>query len=311
MRDQAERLREIINNLKKNQNNKNDLQDEVIDTTKTEVKSKSARIITITSGKGGVGKSNIAVNMSIALSNMGLKVALIDGDLGLANVDVLLGITPEFSMADILHSNKSIMEALCEGPGGIKFLSGGSGIEELAKLNKDQLEKFITNIGILDSYFDIIVVDTGAGISDNVISFVMASDEVIIVTTPDPTAIMDAYALIKVISARNKDKDVKIIVNRAENISEANNVLNKLVLVSDKFLQMKISPLGFVLYDESVVKAVKSQVPFLNSSPNSIASKNIRDITNNLINSSGYVEGGIRSSGIKSFINRVYNFFKS
>jgi len=311
MRDQAERLREIINNLKKNQNNKNDLQDEVIDTTKTEVKSKSARIITITSGKGGVGKSNIAVNMSIALSNMGHKVALIDGDLGLANVDVLLGISPEFSMADILHSNKSIMEILCEGPGGIKFLSGGSGIEELAKLDKDQLEKFITNIGILDNYFDIIVVDTGAGISDNVLSFVMASDEVIIVTTPDPTAIMDAYALIKVISARSKDKDVKIIVNRAENISEANNVLNKLVLVSDKFLQMKVSPLGFVLYDENVVKAVKSQVPFLTSSPNSVASKNIRNITNNLINSSGYVEDEIKSSGIRSFINRVYNFIRN
>ena len=311
MRDQAERLREIIDNLKKNQKMRSSLKEAEMSMAKTAAEDKSARIITITSGKGGVGKSNIAVNMSIALSNMGFKVALIDGDLGLANVDVLLGISPEYSMADILHCNKSIMEALCEGPGGIKFISGGYGNEELVKLNKEQLEKFIGNIGILDSYFDIIVVDTGAGISDNVLSFVMASDEVIIVTTPDPTAIMDAYALIKVISSRSKDKDIKVIVNRAENVGEANNVLEKLVMVSDKFLKMKVSPLGFVLYDESVIKAVKSQIPFLTSNPNSVASKNIRKIADKLINSGAYAEGEIKNSGIRDFINRVYSFLKN
>ena len=218
MRDQAERLREIVDNLKRNKikNNGYYFNKTAINMTKYTEKSSSARIITITSGKGGVGKSNIAVNMSIALSSLGYRVALIDADLGLANVDVLMGITPEFSMADVLHFDKNIMEVLSEGPCGIKFLSGGSGVEELVKLSKEQLEKLISNIGILDSNFDIIVIDTGAGLSDNVLSFVMASDEVIIVATPDPTSIMDAYALIKIVSSRNKDKDVKIIVNRAK-----------------------------------------------------------------------------------------------
>ena len=127
----------------------------------------------------------------------------------------------------------------------MKFISGGSGVEELVKLNTEQLETFIRKIGILDRYFDIIIIDTGAGLSESVLSFAMASDEIIVVTTPDPTAITDAYALIKVISSRNVNKDIKVIVNRAENVSEANNVLDKLVLVSDKFLSMKIVPLGF------------------------------------------------------------------
>ena len=214
MKDQADRLREIIDNLKRNQiiNNNN-----YVNSRK---KTNSARIITITSGKGGVGKTNVAVNMSIALSNIGYKVALIDADLGLAN---------------ILHYDIDIMETLSEGPGGIKFISGGSGVEELVKLNKEQLEKFISNIEILDNYFDIILIDTGAGLSDNVLSFVMASAEVIIVTTPDPTAITDAYALIKIISSRDRNKDVKIIVNRAESIKEANDVLDKLAFVSNRF----------------------------------------------------------------------------
>jgi len=302
MKDQADRLREIIDNLKRNQiiNNNN-----YVNSRK---KTNSARIITITSGKGGVGKTNVAVNMSIALSNIGYKVALIDADLGLANIDVILGVSPKYSLADILHYDIDIMETLSEGPGGIKFISGGSGVEELVKLNKEQLEKFISNIEILDNYFDIILIDTGAGLSDNVLSFVMASAEVIIVTTPDPTAITDAYALIKIISSRDRNKDVKIIVNRAESIKEANDVLDKLAFVSNRFLGMKILPLGLVLYDESVVKAVKLQQPFLISNPNSHASKFIRDITINLVNKNNYMPDSMRN-GMKSFVKRLHSFF--
>lgn len=310
MKDQAQRLREIIEDMKRKQSKNNESYSEniTVNTTKT---TNLARVITVTSGKGGVGKSNIAVNMSISLCSMGYKVALIDADLGLANVDVLMGISPEFSLADILHNNKSIMEILSEGPCGVKFISGGSGVEELVKLNKEQLEKFISEIGILDSYFDIIIIDTGAGLSDSVLSFTMASDEIIVVTTPDPTAITDAYALIKVISSRNMNKDIKVIVNRAENVNEANNVLDKLVLVTDKFLSMKIVPLGFILYDDNVIKAVKSQSPFITSNPNSTASRNIRSITMNMVNNKDYMKDASDSSGMKGFINQLYNFFRN
>mgnify|MGYP000957598734 CR=1 FL=1 len=305
MKDQADKLREIIESLKKKQMKSND--SSIIYENSREKATKS-RIITITSGKGGVGKTNIAVNLSIALGTIGYRVALIDADLGLANIDVMLGISSKYSLVDILNDEIDIMETLSEGPRGIKFISGGSGIEELVKLDKEQLEKFINNIGILDNYFDIIIIDTGAGLSDNVLSFVMSSDEVIIVTTPDPTAITDAYALIKIVSSRDMHKNVKIIVNRAETIREANDVLDKLVFVSDKFLKMKVLPLGIVLYDENVVKAVKMQQPFFISNPNSIASKLIKDISMNLSNKNNYTKN-LEESGMRSFVKKLYSFF--
>ncbi|HOJ09605.1 MAG TPA: MinD/ParA family protein [Clostridiales bacterium] len=302
MNDQAEKLREIITNLKKKQINSKNY------SVSNRFNAKTARTIAFTSGKGGVGKSNIAVNTAIALSKLDYKVALIDADLGLANVDVILGLSLKFSLADIMRNNLNITEVLSEGPCGIKFISGGSGVEELTKLNGEDLERFINNIGILDNLFDIILIDTGAGLSDSVLSFVMAANEVIIVTTPDPTAIMDAYALIKAIAARDNEKNINIIVNRADSIKEANGVLEKLILVSRKFLGIEISPLGFILYDDAIVRAVKLQQPFLLSSPNSQASRFVRDIALNLVEYRKYIPN-LKSSGVKDFIKRLSTYF--
>jgi len=300
MKDQADRLREIINNLKMKQ------QSLQLPGANKPGK-KIARVITVASGKGGTGKTNLVVNIAIALCQLGLKALIIDADLGLANVDVLLGLVPQFTLVDALNKNKNIMDIMCEGPTGMKFVSGGSGVEELVGIDKGRLNNFICNIGQLDSCFDIILIDTGAGLSENVLKFAMASDEIIIVTTPEPTSVTDAYALIKLIANRDKEKIMRIIINRAESIKEANDVLNKLILVSEKFLYTKLDPLGIILYDEMVVKAVKLQQPFALGFPNSRASKCIRQITNKLIDKEGYnTEYTMR--GIKGFVKRFASF---
>jgi len=296
MKDQAYKLREMINNLKMMQ---------LEQQTETEnYENKNSRVITVTSGKGGVGKTNFSVNLAIALRELGYKVIVIDADLGLANVDVVLGLIPRYTLVDALNSEKNILEIICEGPSGIKFISGGSGIEDLIKLSGEKLDKFINNISQLDRYFDIIIFDTGAGLSDSIVRFVMAADEVIVVTTPEPTSITDAYALIKTIAKRGKKDKIKIVVNKAESVKEGDEVLSKIMLATEKFLDIKPEPLGVLLYDELVVKAVKMQQPFYLSFPNSQASRMMKQITRKLVNIDNK-DDGYRDRGIKGFIKRL------
>jgi flagellar biosynthesis protein FlhG len=303
MRDQADKLRQIIDNIKLKQavNQANLV---------SSVKQKKAKVITVTSGKGGVGKTNITINLAIALSDMGFKVVILDADFGLANIDVLFGIIPKFTLVDVIQDKKNILEILCEGPRNIKFISGGSGVEDLVKLERKQLERFVNNIALLDKIADYILVDTGAGLSENVMSFVMAADEVVLVTTPEPTSITDAYALIKMLSHRDKEKTIKVVVNRAESISEAEEILKKLSLVSEKFLSLKLQPLGYVLHDEAVIRAVKMQQPFSLSFPKCHATRNVREISQKLIESkTKSTDEGIK--GVKGFINRLVNFLNT
>ncbi|TYQ13178.1 UNVERIFIED_CONTAM: flagellar biosynthesis protein FlhG [Acetivibrio alkalicellulosi] len=299
MMDQAEKLRQIIDNLKLRQsaNSTNVLND---------ARNKSAKVITVTSGKGGVGKTNIAINMAIALSEMGKRVTIMDADLGLANIDVLLGIIPKYTLVDVIYNNKNIIEVLSDGPKNIKFVAGGSGIEELTKLDSYQLQKFVSNIALLDKMSDVILIDTGAGLSDSVMSFVMAADEVILVATPEPTSITDAYAMIKMVSNRDTNKTVRLIVNRAESINEANDIINKLTVVTEKFLKLKLLPLGYILQDDMVLKAVKMQQPFSVIYPKTIASKHIKEISKKLLE---FKETGkaTENQGIKGFVGRLIN----
>lgn len=302
MFDQADRLRQVIENLKNRQaENENTA-------TKTAVK-RSARVFTVTSGKGGVGKTNVTVNLAVALGELGLRVVILDADFGLANIDVLLGTIPRYNLIDVIQNRKNILEVLSEGPKNVRFISGGSGMEELVKLEKTQLQRFVNNLELLDKVADIILIDTGAGLSDNVISLVMAADEVLVVTTPDPTSMTDAYAMIKMISNRDRMKKIKIIVNRAENAEEADSILNKLVFVSDKFLNVKIEGAGFILYDEAVVKSVKQQRPFTLVFPKSQAAKSIRRITDNVFKCTE-ANTPAESYGVSSFINRFINLMK-
>lgn len=299
MMDQANKLRQIIDNLKVKEPEKE------VDVKATH-KLKSAKVITVTSGKGGVGKTNITINLAIALSEMGKRVTVMDADLGLGNIDVLLGVVPKYTLVDVIYNNKNIVEVLSDGPGNIKFVAGGSGIEDLAKLDNYQIQKFLANIALLDKISDIILIDTGAGLSDSVMNFVMAADEVILVTTPEPTSITDAYAIIKAVSKRDSNKTVKLIINRAENATEANNITNKFSMVTQKFLEIKLQPLGFILQDNMVTKAVKAQQPFSISFPKSMASKQIKDISKRLLDiNENFINEG--RTGIKSFVSRFVN----
>ncbi|MGE5473470.1 MAG: MinD/ParA family protein [Ignavibacteriales bacterium] len=300
MKDQADKLRQIISNIKSKNTAAPELEEK-------EIPKRTSRVITVTSGKGGVGKTNVAVNLGITLSEYGFKVIVLDADFGLANIDVLFGIVPRFTLLDVINNKKNIAEILTEGPKNLKFISGGSGVEQLAKLDKAQLERFIENMAILDKLADYIIIDTGAGVSESVISFVMAADEVLLVTNPEPTSITDAYALIKMVSNRDKNKNIKLIVNKAENQIEAENILRKLSMVAEKFLSIKLSPLGYLINDEVVPKSVKMQQPFTIAFPKSNPTKQIRDICKKLVQ----IKVERNQGGVKSFVNKLVGFLNN
>lgn len=301
MMDQAEKLRSIINKL--NSIESNEGTNGGMETTMR----KKTRVITVTSGKGGVGKTNFSINLAILLSEMGNRVVIIDADIGLANVEFVLGIMPQYTLLDVINDDKEITDILIDGPNNIKFISGGSGVEELIKLEKWQLDKFMEQIIKLDELADIIIVDTGAGISDSVLSFIMAAQEVILIATPEPTSLTDAYALMKMVSKMDNKKQMKIVVNKAEDRDEAEQILKKLTMASEKFLSFKTEPLGYILDDYTVTKAVKRQQPFIISNPKSVSSKQLREIANRLVE--GYKNEAMPSSnGFKGFVNKLVKF---
>ncbi len=251
--DQAEKLRKIIREQ----------------TTPRRV----ARVITVTSGKGGVGKSSISVNLAIALSRLGNRVIVLDADFGLANVEVMLGIRPQYNLADLMFRGKNLSDIITEGPENIGFISGGSGIQELTNLSRDQIVYLIQKLVELDERADIIIVDTGAGISDSVLEFVAASSEVLLVATPEPTSITDAYALLKTLNRKTdvslEKTVIKMIANRVDSYEDGKELYDKLSLVVSKFLDLKLEFLGSVPSDTSVSKAVMKQKPAMMLYPNS------------------------------------------
>lgn len=301
MKDQAEKLREIFEKSD-NKLNKGSLNNY------EKFSKRSARVITVTSGKGGVGKTNLTINLGIKLSQLGLRVIIIDADLGLSNIDVALGRTPKYNLSDVINYKKEILDIMEEGPEGIKFISGGSGVQELIKIDKNQLANLLIQLGKLDEEADIIFIDTGAGLSNNVLSFVYAAKEIILVTTPEPTSITDAYALIKIITQKDRSKKIKLLINRAEDVIEAENLLNKLNEVSEKFLGVKLHKLGYILNDKNVSKAVKSQQPFVLKFDKTEASRNISDIAYALLNDSFFERDS--QYGIRLFINKLKWFFR-
>ena len=307
MNDQADKLRQAIYNIKSEQKAETRISssDESAETAAEIV---SAKVFTVTSGKGGVGKSNVTVNLAIALRNLGYKVVIIDADFGLSNVEILYGVTPKHSLFDFIHNNMGIDSILCEGPMGVKFISGGSGVEELMKVNIEHMPEIIANFSILDKDFDIILIDTGAGLTDTVVSMALAADEIVLVTTPEPTAVTDAYALVKTIAYKDREKIVNVLVNKADNPFEAIDILSKLIRVAGGFLDMKLQKLGYILSDNSVAKAVKQQQPFIMSYPKSQASSSIRRIAESLI-SVPQGENSRINSGIAGFFRRISKVF--
>lgn len=252
-----------------------------------------ATVVTVTSGKGGVGKSNMSVNLAIQLQNLGKRVIILDADFGLANVEVMFGIRPAYSLADLMFKNKELKDIICPGPRGIGIISGGSGIQEMANLTKYQIGNLTSKLYELDELADVIIIDTGAGISDAVLEFVTHSTEVILVATPEPTSITDAYALLKSVNKRDdfdKTKPIKMITNRVGTAKEGKELFTKLDVVVERFLDVKIDFLGAVPQDSNVSKAVMRQVPFSIAYPNTQATIAVQTIANKLLGNTTYAQ---------------------
>ncbi|MCH4192833.1 MAG: MinD/ParA family protein [Butyrivibrio sp.] len=244
--DQAEQLRNIIKKENTPQRPK-------------------ARIITITSGKGGVGKSNVAINLAIQFRKMGQKVIILDADFGLANIEIMFGTVPKHNLCDLIYQGKNIKEIITWGPMGVGFISGGSGISGMYNLSRDYLVYIIVNLAELDAIADTIIVDTGAGISNAVMEFLVASGEVILVTTPEPTSITDSYSLLKALNQyprfSRENTAIKVVSNRVSSAEEGEQLFHKLNAVVARYLKLPLTYLGAIPQDQLLARSVMQQSP--------------------------------------------------
>ncbi|SDW27213.1 MinD/ParA family protein [Paenibacillus sp. CF384] len=286
MTDQAEALR----NLVRNQEQKDE--------------GRTTRVITVTSGKGGVGKSNFSLNFSLALQRIGQKVLIFDADIGMANIDVLMGVSSPYNLYHLLKQEKTIWEIIQEGPQGVHFIAGGSGFKDLLDLSEAQLDYFAEQINKLHGQYDFILFDTGAGLSKETVKFITAAQETIVVTTPEPTSITDAYALIKMVTAMEHDVQFKLIVNRAIDTKEGNATADKIGLVAKRFLNIELPVLGILPDDPNVTKAVKKQVPFSMAYPSTEASKSILEIAKRFVDVPQLPAAA--NSGVKGFLHKMF-----
>jgi flagellar biosynthesis protein FlhG len=287
MKDQAEKLREKIHQTQ---------------TSDSPEKKKQTRIITVTSGKGGVGKSNFSLNFALSLIRQQKKVMIFDVDLGLANIDVLMGISPKQTMLNMIERDLSIWDIVEEGPHGLQFVAGGSGFNHLFQMDEGKLSKFFVELGSIQGHVDYIILDTGAGLSNESLRFILAADDVVLVTTPEPTSITDAYAVLKMVHAKDPSVDLKLVVNRCSSVKEGINTAHKLQLVAKQFLNKQVGCLGYIPDDPNVMKAVKKQSPFLLQFPNTEASEAMLKLSLSYLDMPHLTKGGI-----KGFIKKMFN----
>lgn len=282
--DQAEQLRNII----KAEN----------------VNRQLARVFTVTSGKGGVGKSNTAINLAIQFRKLGKKVIILDADFGLANIEIMFGAVPKHNLCDLIYQGKSMKDIITWGPMDIGFISGGSGIVGMVNLSREYLNYIIQNLAELDTIADIVIVDTGAGISDAVLEFLVASGEILLVTTPEPTSMTDSYSLLKALNRHPRfspeSTQVKMIANRVVREEEGQNLYNKLNMVVGRYLKLPFTYLGAVPEDTQLSKAVVQQVPISMQNPNAKSSQAYEAIAAKLMNLET-----IKKRGMAAFFSHI------
>jgi len=236
------------------------------------------KVIAVTGGKGGVGKSNVSVNLSLALAQLRRRVMLLDADLGLANIDVLLGLKPQKTLADVLSGECDLRDVLVTGPGGVRIVPAASGVQQMSSLSPQQHGALINAFSSLGEQLDVLVIDTAAGISDIVVSFVRAAQEVVVVVCDEPSSITDAYALIKLLNKEYDVTRVRVVANMVRSVKEGHLLFDKLSNVCDRFLDVSMQFVGSIPMDENLRKAVQRQKPVLEYSPQAKASQAFRQL---------------------------------
>ncbi|UZD43182.1 MinD/ParA family protein [Selenomonas sputigena] len=307
MQDQAASLRKLVENKKDSaaaDSGTGAAREAPESSAARPVPKEGARIIAVTSGKGGVGKSNLTVNLALAFLAEGKKTLVIDADLGMANVDVLLGTSSRYNLLNLLDEDVVLDDVILKGPYGLRYISGGSGMEqagEFTPAERDLLEEKLTGCGELA---DVILIDTGAGIGRNVLDFILAADEVILVTTPEPTAMTDAYAVMKAYSMYAAKPNMRLVVNRVYDEAEGLEVAEKLRKTAERFLHMEIQFLGAIYEDRTMIRAVRQQKPILEAYPDALAAKCIKAIARAML----YGEKVFIKKGWKSFLQYFLDF---
>lgn len=266
----------------------------------------ASRIIVVASGKGGVGKTNLVVNMALTIGQLGHKTMILDADLGMANVDILLDLKPVYSLIDVINGKKELRDVILHGPYNLEVLPGGSCIAEIINLDRQQREELIARLSYLEKETDFLFVDCSAGISNNVITFISAADQLVLVTTPEPTAITDVYSVIKIVDKYCRLSSIGLIVNMAGSAEEGERIFQRLARVCHNFLEVKLLYLGCVNFDQHVQRAVIDCSPYVLRYPRSPAARATQQIARHLLGVRK-VEGPSGSGKDKNFLQRLFH----
>lgn len=299
MTDQASKLRDLVDELADEEIAAQKIGELDLDLEK------ETRVITVTSGKGGVGKTNLAVNLAVSLQAAGKRVLLIDADIGMANVNVLMGRVTNKSLIDLIKDETELEDIVEEGIQGVKYISGVAGIEAALSVNRAAQRMIHRKLGSCSEIADIIIIDTGAGLNRYVIEFVLAAHEVLLITTPEPTALADAYAVVKAYSKYTDKRSIKLVVNRIRDESECKEVTERLNQTTQKFLKLSVECLGYIYEDKAVRDAVNNQKPFVLMKPNSPASLCIKELAKSLITGEKMGEVG---KGWRNILDKLFGY---
>mgnify|MGYP000954772532 CR=1 FL=1 len=293
MKDQAENLRSMVRELETK-----------FRAQLSEFSPGRCRVIAVTSGKGGVGKTSLALGLAITLAKANYRVVLLDGDMGMANIDVVLGLYTKYDLSHVVKGEKRLQEIILKGPAGMKIIPGGSGVEELANIDSSTLNRLFKEITLLDQETDYLFIDTGAGISKQVMLFLQAAEEILLVATPEPTSLTDAYGLVKVFHRHCGKAKIKVIINMAKNKQEGTTAAQRLKRAAQSFLGVNLEILGCVHYDPAISNAIKRHLPYVLASPSAQASVDTIKIASVL------GEVPVKPpSGVKVFLNNLVNLF--
>ena len=299
MADQAEKLRDLVEERAEEEAQARQIGELYFDV------GENTRVIAITSGKGGVGKTNLAVNLSVGLQQAGQRVLLIDADIGMANVNLLMGSVANRSLLDLLENDVELEDVIEEGAAGVKYISGVAGVEAAMNVNRMEQKKLHRKLARCSELADVIIIDTGAGLNRNVIEFVLAAEEVLLITTPEPTALADAYAVIKAYSTYTDRRNIRLVINRIRDEEECHSVVEKINQTTKKFLNVTIGCLGYIYEDRAVIEAVHRQEPFVIVNEKSPAAQCVFEIAKSLL--SGEKMNSV-SRGWRGFLDKLFGY---